>query len=240
MNCMPASDADPRSAPPFFLWRYALPRLGDALFIALWLGIVATGSRLLNADGDLGRHLTVGQSILDTLQIPARDIFSHTMAGQPFTPHEWLAEVIFAVSYRWLGLNGVVVLCALVLSLAVVLAYRQARTRSGLIFPALMFTLLAAVAGSIHWIARPHLWTMLLVVVWIGGMERLRRGQYAYWWILPVVMCVWANLHGAFIVGFVIWLMYAAGLLWEKWSSSEKSASFPLADAYGGAWAVYL
>jgi hypothetical protein len=91
---------------------YLLPRLRDILFIALFLGVVGLGPRLLNVDGDLGRHLTIGAYILENRVIPTRDIFSHTLAGAPLTPHEWLAEVFYALAYRLAGLNGVVLLCA--------------------------------------------------------------------------------------------------------------------------------
>ena len=60
------------------LW---MPRLADVLFIAVMLLVVVLGPRLLNVDGDLGRHLTLGQYILETGRIPTADIFSHTMSG---------------------------------------------------------------------------------------------------------------------------------------------------------------
>lgn len=55
--------------------RYILPSQADMLFIALFVGVIALGPRLMNMDGDLGRHLTIGGYILDDLTIPTRDIF---------------------------------------------------------------------------------------------------------------------------------------------------------------------
>ncbi len=77
---------------------YFLPRLDEVIFISIFLGVVGLGPRLLNIDGDLGRHLTIGKYILQNYKIPIRDEFSHTMYGQHLTPHEWLAQCILAIA----------------------------------------------------------------------------------------------------------------------------------------------
>ena len=194
-----------------------LPRLAHVLFVAVMLVVVVLGPRLLNVDGDLGRHLTLGEHILQTGRIPTADIFSHTRFGENLTPHEWLSQVLFALAYRVLGLDGVVLLCAVVLALTFWLTYRAAVRRSGLGLAALALTLLAVAASSLHWLARPHLFTLLLVVAWTDGLERIARGERVAWWRQPLIMLVWANLHGAFVFGFVIWLAYAADWVWRLW-----------------------
>jgi hypothetical protein len=187
---------------------YSLPKIEDLIFVVLFLAVLGLGSRLMNVDGDLGRHLTIGNYILDTRSIPLNDIFSHTMTGMPLTPHEWLAQVFFALAYRLAGLNGVILLCALLIASAFRLVYRQAQANSQLLLAALFWTILAAAVSSLHWLARPHLFTLLLAPVWAGQLEHIRKGKTKRWWILPVVMFVWANLHGAFLVGFAVWGMY--------------------------------
>lgn len=226
--CMSSSTHIERSSRSFSM--FFLPRIGDAVFIVIFLSVLFSGSQLINSDGDLGRHLTVGQYIIDAHRIPTRDIFSYTMYGQPLIPHEWLSEVIFSLSYRFLGMDGVILLCALILSLTLVLIYRQTLQRSGLRILSLAFTLMVWTTISFHWLARPHLLTMLMIVIWIGGMERLRKGQNRFWWLLPALMCVWVNLHGAFIAGFAVWIIYFAGWLWEHWFLS-KTENRPVGSA---------
>jgi hypothetical protein len=191
--------------------RYLLPRLGDVLFIALFVGVIALGPRLMNMDGDLGRHLTIGGYILDSLTIPTQDIFSHTMSGLHLTPHEWLAQVVFALSYRLGGLDGVVLLCALVIAATFSLVFRQSLVRSKVILVSLGITILAAAAASVHWLARPHIFTLLFTVLWVGELEKWRRDASWRWWSLPLIMLVWVNTHGAFIIGILIWLIYLGG-----------------------------
>jgi len=206
--------ATPAPTPRWSSLTWLLPRLEDVVFVALFLVVVLLGPRLLNVDGDLGRHLTIGEHILQTGLVPTADVFSHTMPGEPLTPHEWLAQVVFALTYRLLGLDGIVLLCAILIALTFALVYRIAARRSGLKLVSLALALLAASTSSLHWLARPHLFTLLLVVVWADGLERIAQGERVPWWRQPLIMLAWANLHGAFVIGFVVWLAYLAEAAW--------------------------
>ena len=227
-----------RSEPPrrFSPLAYLVPRLDDVVFVVVLLGVVVVGPSLLNGDGDLGRHLTVGRYILENHVIPTRDVFSHTLAGQPLTPHEWLSEVLFALAFRAFRLNGVVWLCAMVIAATFALVYRHAVRRSGSPLLSLGFAVLAVGATRLHWLARPHLFTMLLVVVWTDGLERLRTGRLRRWWVLPLVMLVWANLHGGFIAGFLVLAAYGSGYAWERWRAGADDTGN--AAGLGWRWAA--
>ena len=65
------------------------PSLFDIIFV-IWAVVVPVGFgyRLLNSDGDLARHLRLGEMILDQHACSAHDMFSFTMAGQPFLAFE--------------------------------------------------------------------------------------------------------------------------------------------------------
>lgn len=185
-----------------------IPRLEDILFLAIFLAVIGLGPRLLNMDGDLGRHLTIGNFILDSLTIPTRDIFSHSMIGESQTPHEWLAQVLFAFSYRIGGLDGVVIFCALLIASTFTFVFRQCLAKSNMILISLTLTILGAAAASLHWLARPHLFTILFTVLWIGELDRWKQNGRPRWWTFPILMILWVNFHGAFIVGLLIWGIY--------------------------------
>lgn len=181
-----------------------MPTLQLMIFIAVFGGVLALGPRLLNMDGDLGRHITVGNYILDQRSIPTRDVFSFTMPGQPLVPHEWLADVIFALANRWMGLDGVVLLCALLLASSLWMCMRLSMRRSGSLLWALFFSILAMAASSLHWLARPHLFTLLMIILWADLLDRIESGRGKIWWLLPLSMLFWVNLHGAYIAGIVL------------------------------------
>ena len=81
--------------------------------------------------------------------------------------------------------------------------------------------MLAAAASSIHWLARPHLFTMLFLVLFYGALENVREGRtrlagIPYLAIFPVVTILWANLHGGFFVGVVMIGAYGAAELLDR------------------------
>ncbi len=137
------------------LQKYLFPRFQDVLFLSLLAVVILYGPRLFHEDGDLGRHLTIGRYILESGSIPVRDIFSHTMAGAALVPHEWLAEVLFALAYQVLGLDGDVLLTAVVIASTFLLAYRETVRRGASRLVGLLAVLMAAAASSLHWLARP-------------------------------------------------------------------------------------
>ncbi|HMN61051.1 MAG TPA: hypothetical protein PJ988_11840, partial [Anaerolinea sp.] len=99
--------------------------------------------------------------------------------------------------------------------------------RSGSILASLALVVLAAGASSLHWLTRPHIFTFLLLAVWVNLMEDLRAGKPKRWGWMAAVMLLWVNLHGAFIAGFVVWGFYLAGWLWERWVDRKDADGSP-------------
>src|SRR6185369_17041437 len=121
------------------LLRFFLPRIEYILFAAIFWGILANGPRILNFDGDLPRHILTGNLILQTRNVLTTDIFSFRTTGFPSFPHEWLSQVLFAESYDWLGLDGIVLLTALIIMLTWAIVYRSTIRQSKSFFSALIF-----------------------------------------------------------------------------------------------------
>jgi hypothetical protein len=205
--------------------RYSIPRLRDILFISLLTAVILFGPRTFNLDGDLGRHITIGNYILETHAIPRTDIFSHTMTGQALTPHEWLAQVLLALAYRILGLPGVVLLTALIIASTFTIVFYESQTRSKAPIISLGITILAAAASSLHWLARPHIFTFIFLAIWSLLLERVQREKYVPLWAFGLLMLVWANTHGAFIAGFVTWGAYLVGESFEAWKTRQWKGS---------------
>ena len=200
--------------------RYLFPRLRDIILITIFAGALLAGPRMLNTDSDLGRHLTIGNYILNTHQIPTRDLLSFTMAGQPRPPYEWLAQVLFAIVYRLLNLDGVVLLAALIIAITFALVYTDSSQRTDAPLISLLLTIWAAAASSLHWLARPHIFSFLFFAIWVGLLEKFRKGEKVALWVFPTLMLIWANTHGGFIFGLLAWLAYFAGWIWEYFRKS--------------------
>src|SRR5215208_7944323 len=193
------------------LLRFFLPRIEYILFAAIFWGIIANGPRLLNFDGDLPRHILTGNLILQTQRVSTTDIFSFRTTGYPSFPHEWIAQVIFATLYNWFDLDGIVLFTASTIVLTWGIVYRQAMQKSKSFFSALIFIVLGMAASQIHVLPRPHIFTYLLTAIWIALLESLDEQNTRSWWFLPVVMVLWVNLHGMFVLGMIILGIYAVG-----------------------------
>jgi hypothetical protein len=215
--------------------RYVIPRFSDMIFIVVLAGAVLLGQRLINTDGDLGRHLTLGQYILSSGSIPVNDILSWTKAGQPRPPYEWLAQVVFAAANRVWGLDGVVLTTSLLIASAFAVVYVDAARRAKAPILALGVVVWAILASSLHWLARPHVFSFLLFAVWLANLEQIRIQRSSAIWPFPVLMLIWANTHGGFVFAFLAWGAYVVGWLRESGRHSAKEAVGARLAAIGGA-----
>jgi hypothetical protein len=188
------------------------PSIADILFLGLLYWLLRNGSRLLN-DGDTGWHLVTGENILRTFKIPYADPYSHSMPGTPWTAHEWLGEVIFALFHRWMGLNGPVLLSAAVVAATFFFLYKFMLYRKVNAIIAILLTTLAAWTSMLHWLARPHIFSFLLTLAFFVILEMHQREKRDYLKFLPLLMVLWVNLHGGYILGIILVLLYAGGNL---------------------------
>ena len=192
-----------------------MPSLSDAAFLMpiLFLFLRLDGARFLLGDGDTGWHIRTGEWILANGRVPDRDIFSFTKAGEPWYAWEWLWDVVFGWLHQQWGMAAVVLGSLLILCVCARMLYRMVRERCGDSLIAIAVTFLALAASSIHWLARPHLFTLLFVLVFYRILERVAAGRTQLIWWLPPLTIIWTNLHGGFFVGIVLIGTYAAGEL---------------------------
>jgi hypothetical protein len=193
------------------LLRFFLPRMEYILLLAIFWGVISSGHRILNFDGDLPRHILNGSLILQTGQVSTIDVFSFRTTGMPSFPHEWLSQAIFALAYTWLRLDGIVLLTALLITLTWGLVFQRSHRLSNSLFVSLALTGLGMAASQIHVLPRPHIFSYVLLAVWIIVVENIYRNKSHSWWLLPVLMLVWVNLHGMFVLGMLILAAYLVG-----------------------------
>jgi hypothetical protein len=203
---IPVSNPPPVAAEQRRWW---LPSLSQFIWIAFFLGLTLTQWRLvlISADGDACLHWRIGDWMIQHHAVLRFDVFSHTRAGAPLISKEWLGEVIFALLGNVLGWNGIVLLAAALIATTLWLLHRQLLAEGNDLLLSTALTLAAAFACSVHWLARPHLFTHVLAVVFAWQLRwfdlgRLRKRQL-FSCLVPL-MLLWVNLHGAFFTGFVI------------------------------------
>jgi len=168
------------------------------------------GPSALLSDPETGVHVRAGDWILTHRAIPKQDLFSFSIAGRPWCDWEWLSDVLYALLHRWAGLAAIAAFSLVLLCVTSVIVYRTARLHAHRV-GAFAVTCLVMATTTIHWLARPHLFTWLLVALFCGVIERSRvNRQRRPLLALPLLMLVWVNLHPGFLAGFLILAVWCA------------------------------
>jgi len=222
---------------------WAIPSIADLLFLAfLYLLIFTPLAVRLLGDAGIGWHIRTGEQILATHAIPRVDSFSSTMQGKPWFAWEWFYDVLVGALHHMAGLNGVVCLTAIVIAVVFAWTFRLLVSRGTNLPIALVLVLLAASASMIHFLARPHVVSWFFTLAWFWlldsfekssfekrslDQERAEKGKLLL--LLPMLMLVWVNLHGGFLMGFVLVAIYWAGAMWSWiWSRDGELESLTL------------
>ena len=159
-------------------------------------------------DPDYFWHLTAGKLIAETGKVPSTDPFSFTWYGQPWTPHEWLSELLIFRLVDGIGRIGALLVFGLFPpAIFGVLAAAFARQRARVLAIALPFAL-GAFTLIPYVTLRPQAvsWLMFAGLVWFlleARAEHPRRFLLLIPWFT-----LWANLHGLYVVGLGVVGLY--------------------------------
>ena len=223
-----------------FAPRWLAPSLCDILFAALLLWLIAftvysDGTVGLLVDSNTGNHIRTGDFILEHGAVPHRDIFSFSKPGEPWLAWEWLSAAGFAWLYKAAGMKGLIVAAATAIALANVILLRHMIWRGANFLAVIVILHFGIGCSSIHYLARPHLFTLLFLAVSLWLIDADRRRRTAWIWMLVPLAALWVNLHGGFLALLACLGIVAAGsaaeaVLFEKsWSDARRYTWLTLA-----------
>lgn len=205
--------------------RILVPSLSDIFFLAIlvWLFMSsgAAGWQGLLLDADAGWHIRTGQYILDHHAVPHQDLYSFSKPGAPWFAWEWGSDVLFGWLQRLAGLKGVVLFTGVVLAGFATTLIRRMISRGVHVFVALAVALLSVGAASIHFLARPHIFTLLFLSISVWLIECDREKPSRRIWLLIPLTVLWTNLHGGFLALIVLLGLCAAGTAIEAYIARE-------------------
>ena len=162
-------------------------------------------------DKDLWARLAVGSIFFQTGSVLKTDIFSYIPTKDLWIDHEWGSGVVFYFFAKLFGEGGMFALKAFVLLMIIVIILKIIKYQSGK-EPGIMYVLFLAL--SIDWafpLLRCQMFTYLFFTLWIYTLERMKRDDHTLIWIFPVTMLLWVNMHGGFLAGMGVLLIYAVG-----------------------------
>ncbi len=184
-------------------------------FLSGWLAIIFLFAAIILTanieikDFDLWLHLATGKYILQHHEIPVHDIFSCTIAGRPWINHEWLFQVIVSAVYQWAGSDGLIGLQVMVIGITFVLLLMlgyDSRRQAGLV----IVLLLVLLAYQYRFTLRPEIFSLLFLTLYVFVLTFSIDRKWSLW-ILFFLQLLWSNIHGFFILGPLLIMIYLCG-----------------------------
>lgn len=193
--------------------------------VCLVLSVVFYRVTYAIADPDLWGHVLFGQDILRRASIESEDSYSY-LSDREWINHEWLSEVIFAWAYNHGGPAGLICLKAAIALALFGLLYRHLCAhglgviRGGMVLLVILLPMLIGLATI-----RPQLFTYLGFGLLLTAVHAAEHGRRGFLWAAPLILAVWANLHGGFVAGggiLLTWLVLSLlATVWEKRNLSQ-------------------
>jgi len=247
--------ASSRPAQNAKLWKrvFSFPVLLGTVIV----GAAAVLAQTFFVDPDVWWHIKQGEDILSTHQVPTKDIYSLSLTGQSWTAYEWVGDVLLAAVHRVGGLPGLELLLLVLGGLILVAIYTLATIRSGNSKAAFVATMAVFVLATVSFNLRSQMLGYLFMILTLIVLERFRQGHRGALWSLPVLMLLWVNAHGSWVIGLgVIGIYLASGLVEfqlgdvgaRRWSQSDRlrlaivfvlSVGASLISPYGARLAKY-
>ena len=152
-------------------------------------------------DSDMWWHLKAGEVTINNLRPMLVDSLSFTRAGASWINHSWLSEAGMYIAYRSGGYLAIGLGMALLATLSMGLVYFQS---SG---PAMLKAFLLVLGSSVAavvWSPRPQIVSLvfLAVVSTFLYLYKWKKKDHLKW--LPLIFCLWGNLHGGYALGFLL------------------------------------
>jgi len=194
--------------------RNDLPRVFFYSLVFLTLAIFFKLFNQLDVDYDLWLHIFMGKQSLLKGEIQRLDIYSFTNYGAAVINHEWLSQIIWAKVFDYSGETGIIAfrwfLSLLIIFFAAKIVCLKINDKLSRIIVLISFAVVISRGISF----RMHMFSYLfLLMVLYLVYYFLPQRKYLTIILLGLLFALWANLHGAFVLGLFIYFIY---LLEEK------------------------
>lgn len=234
---IPAGRVD--RAPAIRSLRFALVpdiALVFAVLTLVWCLLLFDGTRQLFRDSDAGWHIRTGESILSGAGLPHADPYSLLRRGTPWVAWEWGADVLMGIAHQRGGLAAVAGMYAVLIAVCTWLWFRLHWAAGGNFLLAAFLTIPLLTTTNLHWHARPHVFSWVLLLGTVLYFETCPRR------LLPVAIAgaLWANLHASFFLLPALAVIYSTAFFFRPliWIGFDRRAEWARARWFAFAASV--
>ena len=149
-------------------------------------------------------YLRLGSEIVGTATVPSIETYSFTQAGQAVVNQPWLSAVILWLMYAGGGMTFTFILRMAAIGFSYGLLWGLIRRVGAGPRLATILTLLAGLAGSNNWSFRPQLMGYVFFAITFSILWQWQKMNTRTLWALPLVSCLWVNMHASFLLMFIL------------------------------------
>jgi hypothetical protein len=169
------------------------------------------------ADPDIWWHLRNAEVFVTTHSVVHQDFYSFTATGSRWINEAWLGEIPYYFGWEWLGIRGIYLVMLIEIELILMGVFALACLTSGNVKSAFCASWLAVWLATVSFGPRTLLAGWMCLVAELFLLTLYKRGQDLLWF-LPPLFALWANLHGSWLIGLVLFAVFgASGLLQGTW-----------------------
>ncbi len=191
-----------------------MKRLFNSFLPIIPYAIVFVFSLYVPSDPDLGWHLKYGEYFWQHGQVLRDNTFSTMMPNYHWGNTSWFTDVISYTAYHLGGFAGVILLGAAVVTATFYFFAKASQLNiweETFIFPVLLY--LEEPINAVSF--RGQQLTLLLVGVMFYLISFYKEKPKTLWFAVPLFF-LWANVHGEFVLGFVVFGMWLVIYLAQK------------------------
>jgi hypothetical protein len=149
-------------------------------------------------------YVRIGKDILESGSVPTVDTFSYTYPGRPIFYQPWLSAVIFWLAHQAGGATLTFLLKGISIAITYSLIWMLVHDAGAEPKLATFLIIILGLSSSMNWSMRPQIFAYPLFAVTLFILWHWQKGRDILLWILPIASLLWANIHGSFILAFVL------------------------------------
>lgn len=148
---------------------------------------------------DLAYHVRLGDQIVGGV-FPRVDSFTFSEPGHAWIDQQWAAQALMSLAHRADGWNSLLLLKGALIAVTFAFVFLASRSGGASIRLASGLTLAGYLLSAQNLGMRPQLFAapLFAAVLWISTD---RREHPARQWAIPLVVVIWCNVHGSFVLG---------------------------------------
>jgi hypothetical protein len=197
----------------------------------LWISVILAGflfyvSLIPIPPNDFWWHLKIGEIIFVERYIPTTNMLAWTLPDNaPFYYASWFGELLFYVIYRFGGLEMIVFIKTLLAGITFGLVGYLSKVKSGSWRIAAITTAIACIMSMNNLPVRTQIWAWIPFVLFLIILNNYteKNRNFKQLLFLPIIMAFWINVHGTFILGFILLGIYMIGEVVQRFIKKNEA-----------------